>query len=89
MVDTVPQIEAELGRLNRDYNVVRSKYEQLLVQLETASLDEVVEAKIDEVLFRVIEPPFADFQPVGPMRNVYLIGVLLVAVGLGIAVCFS
>ena len=87
-VSTVPQVEAELGRLNRDYDVVKQKYEQLLEQLETANIGEDVEASIDDVQFRIIEPPFADQNPSGPKRQLLLSGVLLVAMGIGAALAF-
>lgn len=83
LVDTVPQVEAELGRLNRDYDVVKAKYEQLLSQLETANIGEDVEDSFDEVQFRIIDPPFAGLAPAGPKRQLLLAGVLLLALGIG------
>jgi len=88
LVDTVPQVEAELGRLDRDYDVVKTKYEQLLVQLETANIGEDVEASIDEVQFRIIDPPFAGRNPAGPQRQLFLIVVLLGSLGVGAALLF-
>lgn len=88
LVDTVPQVEAELGRLNRDYGVVKAKYEQLLGQLETANLGEDVGNSIDEVQFRIIDPPFAGMSPAGPKRQLLLTAVLLGALGLGGALTF-
>jgi len=87
-VDTVPQVEAELARLNRDYGVVRTKYEQLLTQLETASIGEDVEASIDDVQFRIIDPPFSELRPAGPKRKLFVSGVLFVAMGIGAALAF-
>ena len=83
MVDTVPRVEAELARLNRDYGVVKSKYEQLLIKLETANIGEDVEASIDEKQFRMIEPTFASTTPVGPKRQLLAIVVFVFALGLG------
>jgi hypothetical protein len=88
LVDTVPQVEAELGRLDRDYDVVKTKYEQLVVQLETANIGEDVDASIDDVQFRVIDPPFAGRTPAGPQRQLFLIVVLVGALGIGAAVMF-
>jgi polysaccharide chain length determinant protein (PEP-CTERM system associated) len=87
-VDTVPQVEAEFGRLNRDYGVVKQKYEQLLAQLETANIGEDVEASIDNVQFRIIDPPFSELEPAGPMRQMLLSGVLVVALGIGAVFAF-
>ena len=88
LVDTVPQVEAELGRLNRDYDVVKATYDQLLAQLETANIGEDVEQSIDEVQFRIIDPPFAGLAPAGPQRQLMLSGILLVALGAGLGLTF-
>ena len=87
-VNTIPQVEAELGRLNRDYDVVKAKYEQLLAQLETANIGEDVEASIDEVKFRIIDPPFAELKPAGPKRQLLMSVVLAAAIGVGAALSF-
>ena len=46
-VDTIPQIEAELTRLNRDYEVNRTQHQQLLQRLESARLSESAEAYME------------------------------------------
>ena len=88
LVDTIPQVEAELSRLNRDYDVIRVKHQQLLQQLETASIGEDVSQSIDEIQFRVIDPPFSDFRPVGPNRPVLLGGITIVGLGIAVAISF-
>jgi uncharacterized protein involved in exopolysaccharide biosynthesis len=88
LVDTMPQVEAELSRLNRDYDVVGTKYGQLQAQLERARIGENVEQSIDDVKFRIIDPPFSGLKPVGPKRHLLLIGVLIAAIGLGGAATF-
>lgn len=88
LVDTIPQVEAELNRLNRDYDVVKAKYEQLVRQLETANIGEDVEKSMDDVQFRVIDPPFAQLRPVGPNRPMFLSAVLLGAIALGSGLAF-
>ncbi len=88
MVDTIPQVEAELNRLNRDYDVVRANHQQLLQQLETANIGEDASRSIDEIQFRVIEPPFSDTSPVGPNRPLFLAIVLVFALGIAGAIAF-
>ena len=88
MVDTIPQVEAELNRLNRDYDVVKAKHQQLLQQLETANIGEDVSRSIDDVQFRIIDPPFADTNPVGPNRPLFLSAILIFSVGAGGALAF-
>ena len=89
LVDTIPQVEAELSRLNRDYDVIKAKHQQLLYQLETASIGEDVSASIDEIQFRVIDPPYSEFRPVGPNRTLWLIGVFVAALAVSTALAFG
>jgi len=88
LVDTIPQVEAELNRLDRDYDVVKAKHQQLLQQLETANIGEDVSRSIDEIQFRIINPPFADNTPIGPNRPLFQSAVLLFAFGAGGALAF-
>lgn len=87
-VDTIPQVEAELNRLDRDYDVVKAKHQQLLQQLETANIGEDVSRSIDEVQFRIIDPPFSDTTPDGPNRPLFLSAVLVLAIGAAFALAF-
>lgn len=42
-VDTIPEVEAQLNRLDRDYTVVKSQYDALVQRLESARLSEEVQ----------------------------------------------
>jgi polysaccharide chain length determinant protein (PEP-CTERM system associated) len=77
LVDTVPQVEAQFARLNRDYEVTREGYRELVDRLQKARLSE----RADEtgvVKFEVVDPPAAAFTPVAPNR-VRLLAVVLLA----------
>ena len=87
-VNTIPQVEAELNRLNRDYDVVKAKHQQLLQQLEIANIGEEVSRSIDDVQFRIIDPPFSDANPVGPNRPLFMSVVLVLAIGAAVALAF-
>ncbi len=89
LVDTIPQVEAELNRLNRDYDVVKSKYEELLQQYEIAKIGEDVKQTVDNVQFRIIDPPFSALEPAGPKRQLFLAMVFIAALALGAAVTFA
>lgn len=82
MVDTMPQVEAEFARLNRDYTVNKAEYTALLQRLQQAQLGEQADQK-GSVRFEVIDPPTADFRPVSPKRTPLLLGALLAAVAAG------
>ena len=84
-VDTIPEVEAELSRLNRDYEIVREKHQALIDSLEAARLS----ARADQnkrVDFRIIEPANAPIEPTGPFRGFLLFAVLAAALGAGIGV---
>ncbi|MDB6091110.1 MAG: hypothetical protein JWN85_3894 [Gammaproteobacteria bacterium] len=87
MVDTMPQVEAEFARLNRDYNVNKAQYTALVERLEKARLGESAEAK-GSVRFEIIDPPTASFHPVSPKRSLLLLGALIVALVGGGAVAY-
>ncbi|HET9863205.1 MAG TPA: XrtA system polysaccharide chain length determinant [Steroidobacteraceae bacterium] len=86
-INTAPDVEAELGRLNRDYGVVKAQYEALLDRLQRARLSESAE-ETGVVQFKVIEPPTAKFEPVGPNRLLMMIAVLLGSIGAAGALCY-
>lgn len=87
-VDTLPKIEAELKRLNRDYAVHKANYEQLLKRREQVNISEQADVSADDVKFRIVEPPQVPLEPDGPNRILFMAIVLLVALGLGVTVAF-
>jgi polysaccharide chain length determinant protein (PEP-CTERM system associated) len=86
-INTAPNVEAELGRLNRDYGVTKGQYEALLDRLQRARLSESAE-ETGVVKFEVIEPPAAKMEPVGPNRMIMMLAVLLGAIGAGAGVAY-
>jgi len=81
-VDTVPEVEAELARLNRDYDVIRQRYLELVQRREKASISDEAD-RTGTVKFQVIDPPAADFRPVAPNRPLLLAVVLLIGIAAG------
>ncbi len=88
LVNVVPEVEAELSRLNRDYSVVKERYETMLERMEDLQTSRRVKQGSDQVQFRIIDPPFATLDPVGPNRPLFLGAILIVALGLGVALAF-
>jgi len=91
LVDIIPQIEADLKNLNRDYNINKKNYDQLLSRRESANLAEQAESSTDDVKFRVIDPPLVPTQPIGPNRPLFASVVLIASLiaGLGFAFFLS
>ncbi|MCG8021534.1 MAG: chain length-determining protein, partial [Candidatus Thiodiazotropha weberae] len=87
-LDTLPQVEAELTRLNRDYDINKENYQELVQRLESAKMSERADEAGDNLKFRVVEPPKVPLLPVGPKRLKLTIGVLIIALGIGGALAF-
>jgi polysaccharide chain length determinant protein (PEP-CTERM system associated) len=83
-MDAIPQVEAELSQLNRDYQVNKAQYDQLLQRLESARISQRADQSTGEVKFRVIEPPTVPSVPSGPERTLLSALVLLAGLGAGI-----
>jgi polysaccharide chain length determinant protein (PEP-CTERM system associated) len=86
-LDTMPQVEAEYARLNRDYDVTKSNYTALVERLEKSRLGEEATTS-GSVRFNVIEPPNSPFKPVSPKRTLLILAVFIFAVGAGSGVAF-
>ncbi len=84
----VPAVEAEMAQLNRDYEVVRQSYQQLVARRESASLTGEVDESAGLAEFRIIEPPRVSEKPVFPNRMALVPLVLVVALGAGLAAAF-
>jgi polysaccharide chain length determinant protein (PEP-CTERM system associated) len=85
----VPQVEAEMAQLNRDYEVIRQQYQQLVARRESASLTGEVDESAGLAEFRIIDPPRVGDKPVFPNRLVLVPLLLVVALGAGAAAAFG
>ncbi|HXY05932.1 MAG TPA: XrtA system polysaccharide chain length determinant [Burkholderiaceae bacterium] len=87
MAGRMPQMESELAQLNRDYDVIKKNYEQLVQRRESASISGDVDADARLAEFRVIEPARLDPKPVSPSRSVLVPLAMLLSLGVGAAAC--
>lgn len=87
-VDRVLRVEAEQAQLNRDYQVLKKNYDELVSRLEAARLARKADTRSETVRFRVIDPPRVPVKPSAPNRLLLSSGVLLAALLLGTAVAF-
>jgi polysaccharide chain length determinant protein (PEP-CTERM system associated) len=86
-IDTMPQVEAELSRLNRDYNVTKERYLSLVQRRESARLSQKVGNSNSGVTFRVIEKPRVPIFPSAPNRPLFLAAVLGLSLAAGFGWC--
>jgi polysaccharide chain length determinant protein (PEP-CTERM system associated) len=83
--ETLPKIDIEYTQLNRDYDMQKRQYENLVLKRETAALTGKLEdAGVAE--FRIIDPPRVTPNPVAPNRLLLLGGVVAVSLFAGLAV---
>jgi polysaccharide chain length determinant protein (PEP-CTERM system associated) len=84
----VPEVEAQLAQLNRDYQVNKENYQKLLERRESARLSGDLTSATDMLSFRVIDPPTVPSAPTGPNRMRLFSAVFVAALVAGIAVAF-
>jgi hypothetical protein len=86
-----PGLFAEFQNMDRDYNVLRKNYEELLGRLQSANIAQAADTQADKVKLQVIDPPEVPRIPAAPNRPLMVTGVLLggLAIGLGMTVLFG
>jgi polysaccharide chain length determinant protein (PEP-CTERM system associated) len=85
----VPEIEAELTALNRDYEIQKRNYEQLVAKRESVKMAGDLDSTAATVDFRIIDPPRVSPKPVAPNRLLILPLILLGALALGAVFSFA
>jgi polysaccharide chain length determinant protein (PEP-CTERM system associated) len=86
--EKVPKVEAEMAQLNRDYDVIKHNYEQLVQRRETASISSDADAGARLAEFRVIEPPRIGPNPVFPSRLAMIALALVISLAAGVSTCY-
>ncbi len=84
-----PQIEAEAAQLNRDYDIYRKNYQDLVARRQSAIMSGELDAASGVADFRLIDPPRVTPQPVAPNRLLLMPLALLAAVVAGLGVAFG
>lgn len=82
--EEVPQVEAEFQRLNRDYNIIKARHDELLARRESARMSRNRDDIGQQVQYRMIDPPLVANEPIGPNRPLFLNLVLVGAIGAGL-----
>ncbi|MFQ5686360.1 MAG: XrtA system polysaccharide chain length determinant [Candidatus Scalindua sp.] len=88
LISAIPEVEAELKRLDRDYAIIKDTYDSLVQRRASAQISRDAEQTANESQFNVIEPPTIPLNPVSPNRFVFTTFVLLLGIAGGIGVAF-
>lgn len=83
-----PQVVAEQAKLARDYDVLKSGYDNLLRSREQIRLRGDIASQTKEIEFRTIDPPTLPDTPIAPNRALLLSLVLAAGLALGLAAAF-
>jgi protein tyrosine kinase modulator len=85
----VPEVEAELAQLNRDYEINKKNYETLVARRESAEISGEMDSASGVAGFKILEPARVSNKPVAPNRILLLPVLLLGSLGAGIAASFA
>lgn len=84
LMKVAPQVEAELAQLNRDYDINKKNYNDLVARRESAALSGDLESAAGVADFRLIDPPRVSPKPVAPNRLLLMPLALLAALASGV-----
>jgi uncharacterized protein involved in exopolysaccharide biosynthesis len=82
----VPELDAQYTNMNRDYEIVRKNYDELVARREGMRISDAAEKKASNIKLVIIDPPTAPRVPVAPNRVLLAIGVLVAGLGAGFGV---
>ena len=87
--NSVPEVEASLAQLNRDYLVNKTNYDELLKRRESAKISGKLGSASKLMTFKIIDPPTVPETPVGPDRGKFYSIVFFLALAAGIGIAFT
>ncbi len=87
----LPELEAEMAQLNRDYDVHKRNYETLVARRESANISVEMDTQSGIAEFRQIDPPSLPAKPSAPNRVLLmpLVGVVSLLVGVALTFLIS
>ncbi|HTZ69509.1 MAG TPA: XrtA system polysaccharide chain length determinant [Acetobacteraceae bacterium] len=77
----VPELEAQYTNLNRDYDIVRKNYDELVSRREGMRISEAAQKKASNIKMVILDPPTVPRVPVAPARGLLALGVLVLGLG--------
>jgi polysaccharide chain length determinant protein (PEP-CTERM system associated) len=84
----IPELEAELTQLNRDYGINKRNYDELLERRASAVMSSQMDTQAGLANFRLIDPPTLPIKPAAPNRTVLVPIAGLAGLVVGLALSF-
>lgn len=85
----MPQLEADFAQLNRDYEVNKKNYENLITRRESVTLSGDMQTVSGVGDFKLIDPPRVSPRPVAPNRPLLLALGLALSLGVGMMAAYG
>ena len=77
----VPELEAQYTNMNRDYDVLRKNYDELVARREGMRISHDADHKASNIKMVILDPPTVPRVPVAPNRVLLAVGVLVLGLG--------
>jgi polysaccharide chain length determinant protein (PEP-CTERM system associated) len=81
----LPEIAAKSQDMDRDYDIIKKNYDELVKRREAANLSQAADDRADRTQFRVVDPPQVPIYPAFPDRVLLFSVVLALGIGAGVA----
>ena len=82
--DDLPDVAAKSQGIDRDYEVLKQNYEELLKRREAANLSQAADNRADRTQFRIVDPPQVPIFAAFPNRLVLCSIVLILGLAAGV-----
>lgn len=83
-----PGIELQAQNLNRDYDILKKNYDELISRRESANIAQAADTQADKIQFRIVDAPQVPLRPIAPNRPLLYSAVLIAGFGAGVAAAF-
>lgn len=82
----LPDVEAKSRDIDRDYDIIKANYDELVKRREAANLSQAADDRADRTQFRIVDPPLVPIYPAFPNRILLFSLATLAGLGAGIGV---
>jgi polysaccharide chain length determinant protein (PEP-CTERM system associated) len=80
LASSAPTIEAQAQDIDRNYDILKKNYGELVSRREATNLSQAADTKADQIQFRVVDAPQVPLSPIAPNRPVLFSAVLMAGV---------